>query len=165
MGKIVRLTESDLVRIVKRVINEGFAQNTPLDFASVAGYKSALFPQLEYNDDGWDLNYGFAGTKTLGNLMGMKDGSFQSAAHEPDPTSISQRTAFNVKVRKIIKTRAEVETAVKNITVGGQKDPFKIKAGGTSKNSKGQTITWGRPGFTAGSEMVDAICKIMNITA
>ena len=38
MKRIIRLTESDLARIVRRVISEGFAQNTVLSFESVTGY-------------------------------------------------------------------------------------------------------------------------------
>jgi|688.fasta_scaffold438793_2 hypothetical protein len=165
MKRIIRLTESDLARIVRRVISEGFAQNTVLEFDSVTGYKSALFPQLQYKKNGtaWDVN--FAGSKTLGNLMNMRDGSFQVVNTEADPTSLDQRVAFGVFLNTTPKTRAEVETAVKAVVQGGYKDPFTIKAGGKTKNAKGVLVPWGRPGFTAGSEMTDAICKLYNVTA
>jgi hypothetical protein len=165
MKRIIRLTESDLARIVRRVISEQFAKNSVLDFASVTGYKSGLFPQVQYKENGrtWDVMFG--GSKTLGNLMNMRDGSFQAVNAESDPTSLDQRTAFSVNLNVTPKTRAEVETAVKNIVSGGQKDPFKIKAGGSYKNTQGKTVTWGRPGFTAGSEMVDAICKLFSVVA
>jgi hypothetical protein len=165
MKRIIRLTESDLARIVRRVIMEGFAENTVLDFASVAGYKSGLFPQLQYKKNGSAWDVAFAGSKTLGNLMGMRDGSFQSTMSEADPTSLDQRSAFSIFINGTPKTRAEVETAVKAVVQGGYKNPFTIKGGGTYKNNQGKTVTWGRPGFTAGSEMVDAICKLFNVAA
>ena len=167
MKRIIRLTESDLARIVRRVISEGFAQNTVLNFNEVTGYDpiSSLFTELQYKKNGtaWDVN--FAGTKTLGNLMNMRDGSFQVVNTEADPTSLDQRTAFGVFLNTTPKTRAEVQTAVKAVVQGGYKDPFTIKAGGKTKNAKGVLVNWGRPGFTAGSEMTDAICKLFNITA
>ena len=165
MKRIVRLTESDLVRIVKRVIAEGFNPNQILKFDAVTGYKSALFPELSYEDNGPSWTFSFGGSKTLGNLVGMVDGSFQNVQGDADPSSLSQRSAAIVSVSKKAKTKAEVETAVSNILIGNQKKTIAVKAGGTYKNKEGKTVTWGRPGFTAANEMVDAICKIMNITA
>jgi hypothetical protein len=165
MGKIIRLTESDLVRIVRRVINEGFAPDKLLSFEAVTGYKSALFTELSYTDNGPNWTFDFGGTKQLGNSVGMKDGSFQSVQSEYDPTSLSQRSAVSVSVSKKLKTKAEVESALSSIVIGGQKKAVAVKAGGTYKNKEGKTVTWGRPGFTAANEMVDAISKVMNITA
>jgi hypothetical protein len=68
-------------------------------------------------------------------------------------------------VSKKLKTKAEVESALSSIVIGGQKKAVAVKAGGTYKNKEGKTVTWGRPGFTAANEMVDAISKVMNITA
>ena len=165
MKRIIRLTESDLARIVRRVIAEAFTPNQVLNFETVVGYKSALFPELSYEDNGPSWTFSFGGSKTLGNLVGMVDGSFQSVQGEADPSSLSQRSAAIVSVSKKAKTKAEVETAVSNILIGNQKNTISVKAGGTYKNKKGETVTWGRPGFTAANEMTDAICKVMNIKA
>ena len=163
MKRIIRLTESDLARIVRRVISEGFAQNTVLSFESVTGYKSGLFPELQYGKNGSGWSFMFSGTKTLGNLMNMRDGDFSTVNSDFDATNLQQRSAFNVSIIPPFNTRVEVEKGVRNVVNDGAKDPFKIKSGGTYKNKQGKTVTWGRPAFTAGSEMVDAICKVLNI--
>ena len=165
MKNIIRLTESDLIRIVKRVINEGYAPDTVLKFETVTGYKSALFPDFSYVDNGSNWTFDFGGTKQLGNIVGMKDGSFQTYGTEYDATSLNQRSAAMASVSKKAKTRSEVESALSNTMISTLKKAVTVKAGGTYKNKEGKTVTWGRPGFTAANEMADAICKVMNITA
>jgi len=165
MKKIIRLTESDLARIVKRVISEGFGQNQDLSVESVTGYKSGLFTMLKYYDNGSNWHFSFGGTKTLANLMNMAGQGFQAYYGESDSTG--RDAAFYTELPKTAKTRAEVEANLKNANMtnsaAGPKNPFTIKAGGTYKDKSGKTITWGRPGATAGSEMADVICKILNI--
>jgi hypothetical protein len=164
MARIIRLTEQDLARIVRRVIMEQFTQNTPLDFMTVTGYKSSLFPQVQYGPNGTNWNFTFSGSKTLGNMMNMVGGDFQSAQNEYSATDLSARSAFVIDFTSKPKTKAEVTARVKVApTEDGKKDPFTIKAGGSYKNKEGKTVTWGRLGFTAGSEMVDAICKLLSI--
>ena len=165
MKNIIRLTESDLIRIVKRVINEGYAPDTVLKFETVTGYKSALFPDLSYTDNGSNWTFDFGGSKQLGSSIGMKDGSFQTYGTEYDATSLNQRSAAMASVSKKAKTRAEVESALSNTMISTLKKAVTVKAGGTYKNKEGKTVTWVRPGFTAANEMTDAICKVMNITA
>jgi hypothetical protein len=166
MKRIIRLTESDLARIVRRVISEGFGQNQNLTFESVTGYKSGLFPQLIYYDNGPNWHFGFAGSKTLASALGLNAMGFQSVVGETDPTG--RDVAWIAGPPKTAKTRAEIEAALKNPNMSNctsvpGKNPFTVKAGGTYKDKAGKTVTWGRPGFTAGSEMTDAICKILNI--
>ena len=172
--KSILISESEKQRILemhqnatsRQYLMEGFSTNTPLDFQTVAGYKSALFPQVQYEKNGAGWSIMFSGSKTLGNLMGMSNASFQGVMYEPDPSSLSQRSAFIIEIQPPFTTKAEVETGVKSsIATGGQKNPFGIKAGGQYKDKAGKTITWGRPGFTAGSEIVDAICKLLGIAA
>ena len=61
MKRIIRLTESDLARIVRRVIAEAFTPNQVLNFETVVGYKSALFPELSYEDNGPSWTFSFGG--------------------------------------------------------------------------------------------------------
>jgi hypothetical protein len=168
MKRIVRLTENDLTNLIKRIISESsgaFPQNTVLKFETVTGYKSALFPDLSYTDNGSNWTFDFGGSKQLGSSIGMKDGSFQTYGTEYDATSLNQRSAAMATVSKKAKTRAEVESALSNTMISTLKKAVTVKAGGTYKNKEGKTVTWGRPGFTAANEMTDAICKVMNITA
>ena len=171
--KSILISESEKKRILemhqnatsRQYLMEGFSTNTPLDFQTVAGYKSALFPQVQYEKNGAGWSIMFSGSKTLGNLMGMSNASFQSVMYEPDPSSLLQRSAYMINLQPPFTTRAEVETGVKSSIAsdGAIKNPFGIKAGGQYKDKAGKTITWGRPGFTAGSEIVDAICKLLGI--
>ena len=176
MKKIIRLTESDLVRIVKRVIAEGFNPNQILKFEAVTGYKSALFPELQYKDNGNGWDFVFAGSNQLANAVNMTTnsanyagstagGRFQGYQNEYNPNDLSSRSAADAFVPKSTKTKQEVINIVSKSAIGGSKLATTIKACGTYKNKEGKTVTWGRPGFTAANEMVDAICKIMNITA
>ena len=175
MKRIVRLTESDLARIVKRVIAEGFNPNQILKFDAVTGYKSALFPELQYKANGYDWDFEFAGSNQLANMVKMStnsanfDGStaggrFQSYQNEYNPNDLYGRSATGASVPKSTKTKQEVINIVSKSAIQ-ERLASAIKAGGTYKNKEGKTVTWGRPGFTAANEMVDAICKIMNITA
>jgi hypothetical protein len=176
MKKIIRLTESDLVRIVKRVIAEGFNPNQILKFDAVTGYKSALFPELQYTDNGGNWDFEFGGSNQLANVVNMTTnsanyagstagGRFQGYQNEYNPNDLHNRAAAEALIPKTTKTKQEVINIVNKSVVGSNKSVTGIKAGGTYKNKEGKTVTWGRPGFTAANEMVDAICKIMNITA
>lgn len=175
MKKIIRLTESDLIHIVKRVIAEGFNPNQILKFDAVTGYKSALFPELQYKANGNNWDFDFAGSNQLANLVNMSTnsanyagstagGRFQGYQNEYNPNDLFGRAATAASVPKSTKTKQEVINIVNKSEIGSKLAPT-IKAGGTYKTKDGKTATWGRPGFTAANEMVDAICKIMNITA
>ena len=168
MKRIIRLTEQDLNRIVRRVIMEQFSKNAVLDFATVAGYKSGLFTKLQYdNDDNktW-MSVKFDGTKQLARAFGMENflsGSSNRMSGNDDPTTLDDSSSFEIAQVAPPKTRDEAVKAVKAVVQNGRPNPFGIKAGGTYKNKQGKTVSWGRPGATAGSEMVDAICKIYNV--
>jgi len=164
MGKFI-ITEEDRKSIRRMYLMEQFTENTPLDFMTVTGYKSSLFPQVQYAPNGTSWGFTFSGTKTLGNMMNMSGGDFQSVQNEYSATDLTQRSSFTVKFTAKPKTIAEVTTGVKAANSNNMKNPFTIKAGGSYKNKEGKTVTWGRPSFTAGSEMVDAICKIFSIVA
>ena len=163
-SKIRHIQESN-IRLERRMLNEQFAENTALDFMTVTGYKSSLFPQVQYGPNGTTWGFTFGGTKTLGNMMNMVGGDFQSAQNEYNPKDLTQRSSFTVTFTAKPKTIAEVTTGVKAASSNNMKNPFTINAGGSYKNKEGKTVTWGRPSFTAGSEMVDAICKIFSIVA
>ena len=163
-SKIRHIQESN-IRLERRMLNEQFAENTALDFMTVTGYKSSLFPQVQYGPNGTTWGFTFGGTKTLGNMMNMVGGNFQSAQFEYNAADLTQRSSFTVTFTAKPKTIAEVTTGVKAASSNSMKNPFTIKAGGSYKNKEGKTVTWGRPSFTAGSEMVDAICKIFSIVA
>ena len=165
MKRIIRLTEQDLARIVKRVIMEQFAKDTVLDFDTVTGYKSGLFTKLEYNTDEktW-MSLRFDGTKQLARAFGMNNDSFLvGSSGVIDPTTIDNRSSFVIDQVAPPKTRDEAVKVVKTVVQKGSPNPFVIKAGGTYKNKEGKTVSWGRPGATAGSEMVDTICKLFKI--
>jgi len=167
MKRIIRLTEQDLARIVRRVIMEQFSKNAVLDFATVAGYKSGLFTKLQYDTDGksW-ISVQFDGTKQLARAFGMENflsGSYNRMSGNDDPTTLNDSSSFQINQVPPPKTRDEAVKAVKAVVQNGKPNPFGIKAGGTYKNKEGKTVSWGRPGATAGSEMVDAICKLFNV--
>jgi hypothetical protein len=167
MARIIRLTEQDLNRIVRRVIMEQFSKNAVLDFATVAGYKSGLFTKLQYDTDGksW-ISVQFDGTKQLARAFGMENflsGSNNRMSGNDDPTTLNDSTSFHISQVPPPKTRDEAVKAVKAVVQNGKPNPFVIKAGGTYKNKEGKTVSWGRPGATAGSEMVDAICKLFKV--
>jgi len=135
-----------------------------------------LFPELQYKANGSYWDFDFAGSNQLANLVNMSTnsaniegstagGRFQSYQNEYNPNDLFGRSATSASVPKSTKTKQEVINIVSKSEVGGKKLAPSIKAGGTYKNKEGKTVTWGRPGFTAANEMVDAICKIMNITA
>ena len=167
MKRIIRLTEQDLNRIVRRVIMEQFSKNAVLDFATVAGYKSGLFTKLQYDTDGksW-ISVQFDGTKQLARAFGLENflvGSSNIMSGNDDPTTLNDSLSYSIDQVAPPKTRDEAVKAVKAVVQTGRPNPFGIKAGGTYKNKEGKTVSWGRPGATAGSEMVDAICKLFNV--
>ena len=167
MKRIIRLTEQDLARIVRRVIMEQFSKKAVLDFATVAGYKSGLFTKLQYDTDGksW-ISVQFDGTKQLARAFGLENflvGSSNIMSGNDDPTTLNDSLSYSIDQVAPPKTRDEAVKAVKAVVQTGRPNPFGIKAGGTYKNKEGKTVSWGRPGATAGSEMVDAICKLFNV--
>ena len=135
MKRIIRLTEQDLNRIVRRVIMEQFSKNAVLDFATVAGYKSGLFTKLEYNTDEktW-MSLRFDGTKQLARAFGMENflsGSSNRMSGNDDPTTLDDSSSFEIAQVAPPKTRDEAVKAVKAVVQNGRPNPVGIKAGGT----------------------------------
>jgi hypothetical protein len=187
MKRIIRLTESDLARIVKRVINEEtgtsptptIAVNTSTPVSQILGYKSSLITNVTIDTASGGQNgvyvVGFYYTDKA-----KKWFNYDNFTDSPDLSVAMSWGKFNGKDYTGPASCAEVATVLATPTVDlnyygfvagsgdgnysyNAKKPYSVPAGGKYKNTKGQMVTWGKPGQTMGSEMQTVICSILGL--